>query len=41
MARVRMHLLRIEKTQLGLGLDQKRSTILIQNIIEQEIKEDD
>ena len=31
MARVRMHLLCVEKTQLlGLGLNQKRSTILIQ-----------
>ena len=42
LARVKMHVLRMEKTQLlGLGLDQKRTTILIQNIIEQEIKEDD
>ena len=37
LACMKMHILRVEKTQLlALGLDQKRTTMLISNIIEQE-----
>ena len=42
LARTKMQVLRVEKTQLlALAMDQKRTTMLISNFIETEIKETD